>query len=287
MVTASSAQQRTASQLRAGQEIAFTSPQFVVTALWFKSNDETNWKYAGSDEVYAVFSDMDPTHYDHRTSVYGNVDEGDTVNFRPDDKCMAPQSTTRRDRCARGMAEINVRFSFWEDDPNPFSFCPGDLAGSHEQLTHGSCPADDLIGRGEIIYSAADLIAMLPDVGSSRETTFVMDKDAGTYRFRYRITRVADVERSIVIHLPPDPGLPATITLQATVDSSEVVRRVRLTWSGATTSSVDIYRNGAKLTTTTNDGMHTDPVSIGTYQYRVCNLGSTTACSAQVTAVVT
>ena len=64
-----------------GQEIRFTSPQFVVHALWFKSNDETGWYWTGSDEVYAVFSDMDPTHSDAITSTYGDVDEGETRNF--------------------------------------------------------------------------------------------------------------------------------------------------------------------------------------------------------------
>ena len=58
---------------------------------------------------------------------------------------------------------------------------------------------------------------MLPAVGDSREFTAVMDQDAGKYRFRYRITRLADVERSIVIHLPPDLGQTPTIALQASI----------------------------------------------------------------------
>ena len=94
--------------LRDGQEITFTTPQFVVQALWFKANDETGWYWTGSDDVYAVFSDMDPTHLDRVTSEY-ETDEGDTVNFGANDTCMAPQA-----RCDRGMAELNVRFAFWE-----------------------------------------------------------------------------------------------------------------------------------------------------------------------------
>jgi PKD repeat protein len=63
--------------------------------------------------------------------------------------------------------------------------------------------------------------------------------------------------------------------------------RVDLTWSGATTANVDVYRNGALVTTTANDGFHTDaPNGRGsaTYTYRVCNAGSATACSANVNA---
>ena len=36
--------------LRAGQEVTFASPQFMVEALWFKANDETGWATASSIE---------------------------------------------------------------------------------------------------------------------------------------------------------------------------------------------------------------------------------------------
>ena len=266
-----------------GHEVTLTSPQFKVEALWFKANDETGWYWTGSDEVYAVFSDMDPRHYDHQTSTYGNVDEGDTVNFSAADRCMA----TRPD-CSSGTADLNVRFSFWERDPRfeiGVAYCPGDIDGSHTRLMEGECSSHDLIGRGSIIHSRNDLVAMLPAVGDSRESTAVMDQDAGVYRFRYRITRLPDAQVSIVIHLPPgfDPTNPVpTITLQATVDENDV----RLTWSGTTTNTVDIRRDGTVITQTPNDGSHTDTAPAGTHRYRVCNLGSTTACSPEVTVTV-
>jgi hypothetical protein len=268
--------------LREGQEIVFTTPQFKVEALWFKANDETGWAWTGSDEVYAIFSDMDPTHTDRTTSEYDDVDEGDTVNFKAADSCMAPQSA-----CDRGMTDLNVAFSFWEADwaaPLGFSYCnPPDRPGLRWRVQFGICVDDDLIGWGQIIYSREDLVAMLPAVGDSREFTAVMDKDAGKYRFRYRITRMPNVERSIVIHLPDDFPTTTVINLQANVIAEPGGgSTVNLTWSGASTSTVDIYRNGAKIVTTANDGTYSDPVGAGTYQYRVCELNSTTACSAQV-----
>jgi hypothetical protein len=269
-----------ASQPIRGHEITFTSPQFVATAVKFKANDETGWYWTGSDEVYAVFSDMDPTHYDRVTSVYGDVDEGETKTFRAADRCMGPQPA-----CDRGTSGLNLRFSFWERDALPLGleWCNGDIPGSHSRLLEG-CTSDDLIGHGSIIVSQEDLVAALPTVGAAREYTVSPTGGSGKYRFTYRITRLADVERTIAIHLPPDLGTTPTITLDAVVVSA---MRVRLTWSGATTSTVDIYRNGVKVTTTANDGDHVDAVASGTYQYRVCNLGSTTTCSAQVTVVVT
>jgi hypothetical protein len=271
--------------LRDGQEITFTTPQFVVQALWFKANDETGWYWTGSDEVYAIFSDMDPTHADRTTSEYDDVDEGDTVNFKATDSCMAPQPN-----CDRGMADLNVRFSFWEADwaaPLGFSYCnKPDSPGIRWRLEFGICVDDDFIGSGEIIYSRAELVAMLPAVGNSREFTAVMDKNSGKYRFRYRITRIANVERSIVIHLPDIVVTPA-ISLQATFVMLNMEKHVQLTWSGATTANVDIYRNGVKVLTTPNDGTQDiSGVATGTYQYRLCDLNSTTACSPDVTVVV-
>jgi hypothetical protein len=278
--------------LRDGQEITFTAPQFVVHALWFKANDETNYAWMGSDEVYAVWSDLQPDHADYVTSTYGNVDEGDLVNFRSGDRCMAPQGRVDaaypRRGCQGGLAELNLRYSFWEQDgpyPAGLEFCPGSFPGDHHTLQNGKCDSDDLIGWGAIVHDRNELLAMLPSVGASREFTHVMDKESGKYRFRYRITRIADAERSIVIHLPPDLGLPPSITLQA-MPGSGFGGSVTLTWSGATSASVDIYRNGAIVVTTPNDGNHVDAAGSGTHQYRLCNQGSTGACSPQVQVVV-
>jgi PKD repeat protein len=61
---------------------------------------------------------------------------------------------------------------------------------------------------------------------------------------------------------------------------------VRLTYSGATTQYVDVYRNGIKIGTISNTGSATDAtgfVGSTTLIYKVCNQGSGTACSPQVT----
>ena len=50
-------------------------------------------------------------------------------------------------------------------------------------------------------------------------------------------------------------------------------------------SRADVYRNGVKITTTANDGRHTDETGNkgkATHQYKVCDEG-TTRCSNQVT----
>ena len=60
-----------------------------------------------------------------------------------------------------------------------------------------------------------------------------------------------------------------------------------LTWTGATTASVDIYRDGMKVITTPNDGNHTTPpLATGTHLLRVCELNSTSVCSVDVQVTV-
>ena len=79
---------------------------------------------------------------------------------------------------------------------------------------------------------------------------------------------------------PPPAG---DITLDANGYRSKGKNKVDLSWSGASTSSVDIYRNGSLRTTTSNDGAYTDSFrTYGSFTYKVCDQG-TDNCSSEVT----
>src|SRR4029453_2195538 len=81
----------------------------------------------------------------------------------------------------------------------------------------------------------------------------------------------------------PTPGL---ITLTARGYKAQGRHQVDLAWSGATSSNVDIYRNGTRIVTVPNNpGFYTDSPggrSHATYTYQVCNAGTQT-CSNQAT----
>jgi hypothetical protein len=83
---------------------------------------------------------------------------------------------------------------------------------------------------------------------------------------------------------PPPPPAPA-IALSA-LDRG--AGEIRLSWSGARSGRVDVYRNGSRIATTANDGSHLDRLgkrSYGkTYTYKLCESGSA-VCSAVVTVV--
>ncbi|HUS07279.1 MAG TPA: hypothetical protein VMZ52_13315, partial [Bryobacteraceae bacterium] len=80
---------------------------------------------------------------------------------------------------------------------------------------------------------------------------------------------------------------PDNITLTARGYKSGKTPKVDLTWSGSTAANIDVFRNGVKIVTTPNDGLHTDVLargSIGTFTYKVCN-ASTTTCSPNASVV--
>jgi secreted PhoX family phosphatase len=72
---------------------------------------------------------------------------------------------------------------------------------------------------------------------------------------------------------------PATITLSATGRTERRKHYVDLVWSGATAATVEVRRNDAVVTTTANDGAHTDNLNrqTGTFRYRVTHPGGSPA----------
>jgi PKD repeat protein len=93
-----------------------------------------------------------------------------------------------------------------------------------------------------------------------------------------------------------DDGASHSVSEEVTVGSSGVEislsvlgykvkgrRMADLTWSGATSGSVDVFRNDTLIQTTSNDGSFTDDVGArGSFTYQVCEAG-TAVCSNPVT----
>jgi serine protease len=74
-------------------------------------------------------------------------------------------------------------------------------------------------------------------------------------------------------------------TLTATGYKVRGVQHADLTWSGATSTSVDIFRGTNKIATVANNGAYTDNINArggGSYIYRICEAGTST-CSNEAT----
>ena len=77
----------------------------------------------------------------------------------------------------------------------------------------------------------------------------------------------------------------APFTLTGTGRKVQGINTVRLTWSGATSTNIDVYRNNALVVTTANDGSYADSTGDtgrAQYVYQVCEAGTGT-CSNDVT----
>ena len=78
---------------------------------------------------------------------------------------------------------------------------------------------------------------------------------------------------------PADPPPATAITLGTRGYKVKGVPYADLTWRGATSTTVDVYRNGSRVVTTANDGAHTDKIGTkggGSFTYRVCEAGTNT-----------
>jgi serine protease len=155
-----------------------------------------------------------------------------------------------------------------------FSFACPDLSCA---FTDGSADPD-----GTIVGWSWDFSDGTTSTEKDPSHTFGAD---GTYPVRLIVTdnrgATGTISHDVTVSNAP------TITLSTRAYSVKHKRKVDLTWTGATSSNVDVKRNGVALTTTANDGSYTDrSVKAGTaYSYVVCEAGTTTcSSSADVTA---
>jgi len=156
----------------------------------------------------------------------------------------------------------------------------------------GTVSASQSVGAiGLYVWSSTQMVADVQSWLDNPATNFgwlVLGNEAindTTKRFdtgESTIPPVLTVEYTTATPTPtPTPG---PIMLTARGRKVGGIITVRLTWSGATSSQVDIYRNDVLIVTTANDGSQIDSTGDtgrASYTYRVCEAGTST-CSNDV-----
>ena len=134
-------------------------------------------------------------------------------------------------------------------------------------------------------FSPGTSLSLAP--GASASTTLTLAAPSGTsgsYAFSVSAMDSSSGKSAASSATVTVSGATA-ISLSASGYKVKGSQKADLTWSGASGTSVDVYRNNVKIITTDNDRAHTDNINNkggGSYTYRVCNAGTAT-CSNSVT----
>jgi len=106
----------------------------------------------------------------------------------------------------------------------------------------------------------------------------------GTHTITAEVTDSGGLTGTAEISFTVLPSIGNDISLSVVARQIRTNKYADLTWAGATSVSVDVYRNGIFVTTTPNDGAYTDkpPKSLTSATYQVCESGSSN-CSNEVT----
>ena len=97
----------------------------------------------------------------------------------------------------------------------------------------------------------------------------------------------AEAQRSMTVESPTGGAQSGGFQLVARAYKLKGLQRVDLSWTGTSAGSIDVYRDGTRLTTTLNTGRYSDGINRkggGTYSYVVCEAG-TSNCSNAAKAV--
>ncbi len=252
-----------------GNCVDFFAPGVGITSAWYQNDTQTNTisgtsmaapHVAGAAALY-LEANPGASPLTVRNALYDNTTKG----------IVTSSSTTNN--------HLLYTLGFGGGTPNnpptaSFTFSCTDLSCA---FTDGSTDSDGSIVSRSWTFG---------DGGTSTATNPSYSYAAsGTYTVQLTVTDNGGATNSTSKSVTVTSSSTGGISLSATGYKVKGSQRADLTWSGAASTNVDVFRESSKIATTANDGAYTDNIGAkgsGSYTYKICEAGTTT-CSNSVT----
>ena len=205
------------------------------------------------------------------------IDAGTTLTEVPVDYDGAPRSAVYD----AGAFEFGASPSPTDLPPVVTISLPanGTTFPSGTQLTFTGAATDPEDGSLSAVLAWTSSIDGALGTGATMTRTL----SSGSHAIKASVTDSGGVTGSATVNVTIAP--PLSITVRGYW--AKGLEKAEITWIGATSSQVDVYRDGKLIQTTRNDGRYVDPINLtvkpASYTYKVCNRG-TSVCSATATA---
>ncbi|HEV8176423.1 MAG TPA: metallophosphoesterase [Gemmatimonadales bacterium] len=133
-------------------------------------------------------------------------------------------------------------------------------------------------GASVVVYRNDALLTTTPNDGHYVNSAAAKSAVTYTYRVCEAAGGVCSPSQTVEFggSAPPSPPPPPPIALRVSGRIDATTQYMVLDWTGASGASVDVYRNGSRITTTPNDGHYTNSrrfQGAATYVYKVCEAG--------------
>jgi len=246
-----------------GSCVDWFAPGSSVTSAWYTSDTATN-TISGTS--------MAAPHVAGAAALYLETNPGASAQQVRD---FLYEQTTKSIVTNSSTANNHLLYTLWGETPPPennpptagFSYTTSGLTA---YFTDTSTDSDgSVVGWSWNFGDGATSTAQNPTHAYAASGTYtvsltVTDDDGAT----------GSTSKSVSVS--SEPG---GITLAATGYKVKGRQYADLAWSGATSTNVDIFRDGVKIATVANSGSYTDnigKVGGGSYTYQVCEAGTST-----------
>jgi hypothetical protein len=233
--------------------------------------------------------------YGGTSNVNANGNDGQNVvffrNSNPDGKSACALAEARSWQWGETIVDVDI--ILWENTPCYSHYWTIASRGCNPQGGEYGLYIEDVIAHefGHLLgldhsYEGTTMVAGYPSCSTDPRT--LEADDISGLQALYGVSNGKPDPTPVPTVAPTPAPTPEPSGLSLSARGYKVKGRTRadLTWGGATTSTVNVYRNGVLILTTPNDGTQTDVINSkggGTYRYILCESGGS-ICSNEVTA---